>query len=176
MGETTNTELGGKTVANDLVGKGPNSVKELHFKDYSARKVHASYNKLSECVVERSPGERLNLNDFSDNIQVSEENGNVKLILKQLPETLPDNGVWKSGNLEITIPGEDANAVERAFNKVRSMPNQQINNGFKWRRKLNLELQEIDPSFDIYDIKCEHGLFGHIFFEYEYDILSSEAA
>lgn len=164
-----------ETFANDLVGKGPNSVKELHFKDYSTRKVHASY-ELGECVVERSPKERLNLNDFSDNIHVVEENDNVKIILEQLPETLPNNGTWKSGNLEITIPSKDATAVERAFNKVRNLPNQQIDNGFKWRRQLNLELQEIDPGFDIYDIKCEHGLFGHIFFKYEYDILSSEAA
>lgn len=172
---TSSSELC-ETVANDFVGKGPNSVKRIQFKDYSARKVHASYNELGECVVERSPREKLNLNDFSDNIQVVEENGNVKIILEQLPETLPDNGAWKSGNLKITIPSEDANAVERAFNKVRSLPNQQIDNGFKWRRQLNLELQEIDPGFDIYDIKCEHGLFGHIFFQYEYDILSSEAA
>ena len=166
-----------EAVANGSVDNGTNAVKTICFKDYSARKVHVQSTELGECIIERSPRESLNLNNFSDDIKViSQNDGTLKLTLEQFPETLPDNGKWKSGTLEITIPNQNATSAKEALKKVRALPKQNIDNTFKWKQKLNLELQEFDPGFNINDIKCEFNLTGYIFHEFENEILYENAA
>lgn len=172
----TSSELR-KAIAYGVESTEANPVKTIQFKDYSARKVHVKSEGLGDCVIERSPSESINLNNFSDDIKIVRQNdGTITISLEQLPETLPDNGKWKSGTLKISCQGQDVKSAEEAIRTVRSLPKQQIDNAFKWKQKLNMKLQETNPGFNFNDIKCEFNLTGYIFFEFENETLFENAA
>lgn len=158
-------------IANDIAVKGKSPVKEIKFKDYSAREVHAYADELKECIIQRAPNESINLKSFNINEDIvieKQSDGTIKMMFEQNPNTLPVNNKIKSGKLEITLPEMDENAAKSAIEKVYNKPEKSINNGFKWKRELKLELQKTNPGIDSYDIKEEYKLlFGYIRYEKE---------
>ena len=158
-------------IANDIAVKGKSPVKEIKFKDYSAREVHAYADELKECIIQRAPNESINLKSFNINEDIvieKQSDGTIKMMFEQNPNTLPVNSKIKSGKLEITLPEMDENAAKSAIEKVYYKPEKSINNGFKWKRELKLELQKTNPGIDSYDIKEEYKLlFGYIRYEKE---------
>ncbi len=167
------------TIAQEIAEKGTSSIKEIHFKDYSAREVHAYANDLKECIVERMPNEKLNLKNFdiNEDIQViSQGDGTVKLVLQQIPETLQQQGIYKSAMLNISVPEKAGTSLKDALINVYKKSEEMINNRFKWKRELRKELQKTHPEIDSYDIKEEFILTGQIIITNEYEILFEQAA
>ena len=158
-------------IAKDIAVKGKSPVKEIRFKDYSAREVHAYADDLKECIIQRTPNEKLNLKNFNINEDIVIEkqvDGTIKIVFEQNPNTLPINSKIKSGKLEITLPEMDENVAKSAIEKVYCKPENNIDNGFKWKRELKMELQKTNPGIDSYDIKEEYKLlFGYIRYEKE---------
>ena len=152
-------------IATDIAQGGSPKVKEVHFRNFTAREVHMFADELRETIVERVPDGSMNLKNYNINedIQViSQHDGTVKLVLQQRPETLPVDGNIKAATLEISVPenveGEVKNALLRVFKKSEG----QINNRFKWKRELKRELQVTHPEIDSYDIKDElNHIYGH---------------
>ena len=168
------------TIAQEIAENGTSSIKEIHFKDYSAREVHTYANDLKECIVERMPNEKLNLKSFdiNEDIQViSQGDGTVKLVLQQNPETLQQQGIYKSAMLNISVPEKAGASLKDAIINVYKKSEEMINNRFKWKRELRKELQKTHPEIDSYDIKEEFiQLIGQILITNEYENLFEQAA
>lgn len=168
------------SIAQEIAEKGTSSIKEVHFKDYSAREVHAYANDLKECIIERMPNERLNLKNFdiNEDIQViSQGDGTVKLVLQQNLETLQQQGIYKSAMLNISVPEKAGASLKDAIINVYKKSEEMINNRFKWKRELRKELQKTHPEIDSYDIKEEFiQLIGQILITNEYENLFEQAA
>ena len=167
-------------IAAEIAETGTSSVKEIHFKGHTAREVHVYADNLKESIVERLPNENLSLKNFdiNEDIQViSQGDGTVKLVIQQRPETLPLNRPYKAAMLDITVPEKTAGKIKDAIIKVFNKDEKKIDNRFKWKRELKLELQQTLPEIDSYDIKDEFiQIYGHIFNMNYYEIIFELAA
>lgn len=167
-------------IAENVAETGKSPIKEIHFKNYSAREVHAYADELKECIIDRMPEESLSLKmfDINEDIQViSQGDGTVKLVLQQNPETLPQQGICKAAMLNITVPEKAGKSLKDAILNVFKKSEEKINNRFKWKRELRKELQKTHPEIDSYDIKDELiQLYGQILITDDYEILFEQAA
>lgn len=168
------------TIADEIVKNGKSSIREIRFTDYSAREVHAYADNLKESIIERVPGESINLKDFNvdEDIQVvSQGDGTVKIILKQKQETFDLNSPCKEAMLDIIVPEKYGESLKESLIQIYKKSVDKINNRFKWKRELRIELQKTHPEIDTYDIKDEFiQLYGHLLKTSRYEIFFEMAA
>lgn len=162
-------------IADEISKAGKSSIKEIHFKNFSAREVYAYADELKECILERLTDESINLKNFdiNEDMQViSQKDGTVKLILKQREETISQENTYKAATLHITVPDKSAESLKDAILNLFKLPEYKIDNRFKWKRELRKELQKTHPEIDSYDIQDEFiQLYGHILNPNNYEIL-----
>lgn len=168
IGETrmTDVELM-EQVSKGLIQDGVSPVKEIRFSGYDARRVRAFADNLQDCIIERSVESNLSLKNFDINegIEViTGGDGNARIIIKQRPSTIT---VEKCTDAELilTVPADEAPAIKNSLIKIYSKPSEQIDNPFKWKRQLRLELEATHPEFNYYDIIDEyHQVYSFIFY------------
>lgn len=168
-------------LSKDLVNQGTSPVKEIHFSGYDARRVRAFADNLQDRILERSIENDLNLKNFdiNEDIQViSGSDGNARIIIKQRPSTI---SVEKciDAELILTVPEQSAPAVKKSLINIFDRPSEQLDNPFKWKRQLRLDLESTQPGFDFYDIVDEYHqvysfIFNHRFFHHVYEIYPPE--
>ncbi len=139
-------------IASAIASTGQSPVKTVRFSSHSAVEVRAMADGLQESILAKSERSRVDLSDFDINaIEVyTLSDGTVEMTLPSKSEAVLAPSAKKS-YLNIKAPAQQVDAVREALRKVMAKPRQAIDNDFKWKRQLRMELDDV-PGLDFNDI------------------------
>lgn len=138
------------------VNKSNGSVNEIHIREYSEREVLVSINNGPECILERSSKENFSLSNFDERGIGTEElaNGNVVVKIPQRKETININNCTEA-SFGIEIPQKYSEVIKDAIIRIFNTSKEKINNIFKFKRAIKVEIGDDLPGIDPAIIQTE---------------------
>lgn len=132
------------------------SINKIRQKEYSELEVLVSINDGPEHVLKRSTTEKFTLSKYDETrIEVVDlGNGEVEVTLPQREETI-NKAICTEASFGIEIPQKYSDIVVKAIGRLFQKSKDTINNLFKFKRALNLEIGDDMPPLELKLIQNE---------------------